>query len=104
MIDLPTLRLTWAEFKLLPEYSHSLPTGATAGKRWRRHQPYFDRKAAEASGPGWGDMPKEEARRLFSRVKIWIGEYGQPNGGGGMPVTWYRPIIICNSGEGLDHG
>lgn len=31
-----TLQLTQAEFDALPEYSESLPTGTTIGKRWKR--------------------------------------------------------------------
>lgn len=34
------VRLTEAEFYALPDYSCTLPTGTTIGKRWRRREPY----------------------------------------------------------------
>lgn len=38
-----TVRLTWAEFRALPEYSASAPTGATLGKRWKHNQNAYRR-------------------------------------------------------------
>jgi len=37
---LPVVELSDAEFDALPEYSCSLPTGTTIGKRWKRGEPY----------------------------------------------------------------
>lgn len=36
------VRLTEGEFNDLPNYSCSLPTGTTIGKRWKRREPYED--------------------------------------------------------------
>jgi len=35
--DKPRMVLTAAEFKALPEYSCSIPTGVVFGKMWKRH-------------------------------------------------------------------
>jgi hypothetical protein len=35
-------RLTQQEFKALPDYSASLPTGTTIGKQWKRRNDYYD--------------------------------------------------------------
>lgn len=35
-----TVYLTPAEVRALPEYSCTLPTGTTVGKKWKRHEPY----------------------------------------------------------------
>jgi hypothetical protein len=39
---LPELRMSYVEFKALPEYSATHPTGTTIGKRWRRHDGAHD--------------------------------------------------------------
>ena len=64
--------MTLAEFEGLLEYSCSLPTGTTAGKRWRRRVPYMHRP---------GDRPQ-----------WFMGEYGEPEGDQ-VPITW-REIFI----------
>lgn len=33
--------MSTAEFERLPEYSCTIPTGVTIGKRWRRREPYM---------------------------------------------------------------
>lgn len=38
------------EFRALPEYSCSVPSGVVVGKRWRRHEPY--RRAPTCDGRG----------------------------------------------------
>jgi hypothetical protein len=43
-----TVSLTLEEFKALPDYSCSVPTGVVVGKRWKRHQPYVRRGACLA--------------------------------------------------------
>lgn len=59
------LRLTPDEFLALPEYSRSLPTGTTIGKRWRRHEP----------------------------TRIWVGEYFDVGLEDQVGIRWYRPVI-----------
>ncbi|EUB97232.1 hypothetical protein PMI07_000808 [Rhizobium sp. CF080] len=48
--SLPPLHLTKAEFEALPEYSATLPTGTTGGKRWRRQDGAYDRRCEK---PTW---------------------------------------------------
>lgn len=38
--DFDWVILTRVEFHMLPEYSCTIPTGTTIGKRWRRREPY----------------------------------------------------------------
>ena len=61
--------MTMREFNELLEYSCSLPTGTTAGKRWKRGWPYM--------------QPRQS----------WhMGEYGHPQGDV-VPIIW-RLIFI----------
>lgn len=48
--SLPSLRITMQEFKRLPEYSATSPTGVTPGKRWRRHNGAYDQAFLRAGG------------------------------------------------------
>ena len=61
--------MTMCEFDMLPEYSCSIPTGTTAGKRWKRGWPYMQ-----------------------PRHSWQMGEYGQPEGVI-VPIIW-RSIFI----------
>lgn len=64
----PVLPLTRAEWDALLEYSFSLPTGTTPGKRWKR------------------DLGKEQ----------WaVGEYNPDgyNADGTIEINWYLPSI-----------
>lgn len=73
---LPRLRLTRAEFLALPEYSCSIPTGTTTGKRWRRLDGLFD-----------PNCPPNRRRWM-------IGEYGNVSADGKtIAIKWYRPIV-----------
>ena len=65
-------RLTPREFCSLLEYSASLPTGTTPGKRWKRLDGVHDRLCKD---PCWV-----------------VGEYGKPEGNS-VPIHWYRPVI-----------
>lgn len=40
MADLETIYYTKRAFQKLLDYSCSIPTGTTIGKRWKRHEPY----------------------------------------------------------------
>jgi hypothetical protein len=68
-----TLELTEYELKQLPEYSTTLPTGTTEGKRWRRAL--------------WHGEPE---------LGWVIGEYfrDQNTPPDKISIRWYRPIII----------
>lgn len=63
--------MTMSEFKGLLEYSHSLPTGTTTGKVWKRHM-------------NW-DKPKDP--------KVWwLGQYGEVQGTS-ILIHWYNIYI-----------
>lgn len=52
--SLEPMRLTPEQFKALPEYSSTNPTGTTPGKMWRRHDGVFDRAwRAQGGKPRW---------------------------------------------------
>jgi len=73
-----TLRLTQAELGELLEYSCSLPTGQTPGKRWKRNDNAY---RTPAQPPHWS-----------------IGEYGTPYPEGheyygDIPIRWYNVEI-----------
>lgn len=74
----PALLISKAEFDALPEYSATLPTGTTPGKRWKRHDGIFDQEFLAAGGkPFW-----------------LIGEYNPDDDGKGstIKVNWYIPV------------
>ncbi len=62
--------LTAAELKDLPEFSCSLPTGTTEGRRWKRNEAAYGRSPG-GSPPEW-----------------WVGEYGAA-ADGVVPITWH---------------
>lgn len=69
----PPIRMTRRALELLPEYTTSIPTGTTPGKRWRRDV-YWD-------GSEW-----------------WQGRYGKPypeghKHFGSIPIIWRRIIV-----------
>jgi hypothetical protein len=72
---LPAMHLTRAEFDAMDEYSATLPTGTTAGKKWKRHDGAYD---------------------LSCEKPIWIiGEY-DPDDDGKSPnikINWYIPVL-----------
>ncbi len=83
------LHLSRAEFDALPEYSCSLPTGTTPGKRWRRHDGAHDREFIAGGGkPVW-----------------WVGEYDPFDDGKGptIKINWYLPVIVV-PGSGMVSG
>ncbi len=74
----PVMRLTPTEFKALPEYSASVPTGVVLGKTWRRlngaHDPYF---LSIGGQPRW----------LIGRYEV------SEKGDKFCQIIYYRPII-----------
>jgi hypothetical protein len=71
------IQLTRRELHALDNYSCSLPTGTTAGKRWRRAVDYYRQDDNDA----W-----------------YLGEYGQPfptghEHEGQIPISW-TPILV----------
>lgn len=76
---LPPMYVTLRELEDLPEYSASLPTGTTPGKRWKRHA-------------GSGDL-------VFlaggGRPRWMIGQYdpaAKPSDPS-INIFWFRPVI-----------
>lgn len=84
--ELPILRLTPREFVRLLEYSASMPTGTTTGKRWRRLDGAHD-FAFKARG---------------GKARWVIGEYGavipaKARDVERIEVKWYRPVITVRA-------
>lgn len=76
---LPPLVLPLHEFQRMNEYSTSLPTETTPGKRWRKH--------CAAYWPAF--------IRLGGKPRWIIGEYdpqGDPKAKE-IGINWYRPVV-----------
>lgn len=86
VLSLKPMRFTVEAFDALPEYSHTLPTGQTPGKLWKR----------KARGRKPGDV-------YPGNTHLWvIGQYDprgptkNPSliGGESILVFWYRPVVV----------
>lgn len=105
------VRLTWAELKALPEYSCSLPTGTTIGKRWKKNQHAYHRPHADTcSAPHvheprgiicpciqpFGTMcPECLARYKMQRPSWFMGEYFEmPGNSAEVGIVWRRIVIL----------
>lgn len=78
------LHLTREEFAALPEYSCTLPTGTTPGKRWRAQMGFAD---PEGTKPRW-----------------YVGEYGAVSSDGrSIAINWYIPVMVI-PGSGMVSG
>lgn len=53
MKDWPVIRLTQSQLDGLPEYSCSIPTGTTIGKRWKRDVNAYPRGYGPHPPPYW---------------------------------------------------
>ena len=85
----PTVQLTKREFDELSEYSCTLPTGTTLGKRWKRdqnayrhpvcaHLHIFDgTREPDFRGPSW-----------------WMGEYVPDPDPKMVGIRWYKIEIV----------
>ena len=106
MAELSPMRLTPREFADLPEYSCSLPTGTTIGKRWKRLDGSHDRGFIAAGGkPRW--LIGEYVRNVVTSNRHVVGDFG-PNRAGPLinlrckvecqvEIRWYRPVIITTA-------
>jgi len=65
--------LTAAEFDELPEYSCSLPTGTTIGKKWKRKKVYTDESKGWLMGEYIPDADPKMVRIRWREVVIWQG-------------------------------
>lgn len=89
---LPPLRLTPREFRALPDYSGSLPTGTTPGKRWRRLDGAHDR---DCKDPCWmiGEYdPSAPTEKDIATAKAAGLPYPK-----NILIFWYRPIIVIRA-------
>lgn len=68
---LATVHLTKAEFDALGEYSTTLPTGTTIGKRWKRAKPW------DSKNPTW-----------------YLGEYVPGAFPGSVGIKWSHIILL----------
>jgi hypothetical protein len=102
MRDYPTYRLTASEFMALPEYSGSLPTGTTKGKRWKAQYSsgrwYIGEYGGERFVSAYGDEKHSKG----------VGDFDPRNPKGPLinhqcrvrcvvDITWYKPIIIVTA-------
>lgn len=79
----PTLKISQRDFDDLLEYSCSLPTGTTIGKRWKRNQSAYV-------------TPRKVLFGLITRrpkANWFIGEYVESKQGGMVDINWYKPSI-----------
>lgn len=79
MTKYPRERIKEKDFLNLLEYSTSIPTGATIGKRWRRHHQWKDKDGSIKST--W-----------------YIGEYVQDADPKMVGIKWTRPLIEKDDG------
>lgn len=70
------IKLTQAELDKLSEYSCSLPTGTTIGKRWKKNTNAY-RGLPEGTLPAW-----------------WIGEYVEDPDPEMIGITWTRVRLM----------
>lgn len=78
----PKLRMSPSEFLSLPEYSATLPTGTTPGKRWR------------AQHGAYAHLRRGEKRNL----RWLVGEYGEVSKDGkSIKINWYDPVIVIRA-------
>lgn len=81
----PFVRRTKAELAALPEYSCSLPTGTTIGKRWKRN------KIAYAGPPPGCRLPEG----AFVGPEWWMGEYHPSSEPDTIDIHW-SPILVVD--------
>lgn len=90
----PRLYLTPQQFEELPEYSCTMPTGTTPGKRWRRRDGAHDIAFIRRGGkPKWFVL--EYSLTGFDGIKAADNK---------IFILWYKPVIrIPNPGRSVQH-
>lgn len=83
------VRMTEAELLKLPEYSTSLPTGQTIGKRWRRDDNFMARRNVGHLHFFDGYLQPEDYG-----VRWVIGEYVSDTEPGYIGISWARVELI----------
>jgi hypothetical protein len=101
--SLPVMRLTPKEFKGLLEYSASLPTGTTPGKRWRRLNGAHDRAFIRRGGkPRWIIGQYDPDGLSVSEVQAMEDAGKRPPQ---IRIFWYRPVICMRAAtKEIAHG
>ncbi len=86
----PPIRLSRSALAALDEYSRTLPTGTTIGKRWKRNANdgrYFPIDV-------WG------LRFVFPVPPRWtMGEYAESALPGMVEILWYRVEVVEEEGK-----
>jgi hypothetical protein len=89
-LGLPPYRLTMEQFKRLPEYSASQPTGVIPGKTWRRHNGAHDPNFLRCGGrPRWVICRYENASPEMIRGKLTEM----------CATVMYRPVVTVKMGR-----
>ena len=89
---LPPLRLTKREFRELLDYSGSLPTGTTPGKRWRRLDGVFD---PDCEHPVWMVGEYDPTAPTSKEIEAMKARGEKPPTS--IKINWYRPIITIRA-------
>jgi hypothetical protein len=71
LVDETHAVMTRDAFEALPEYSCTIPTGTTIGKRWRRGEPY-----------------------VGTRLHWYLGEYVPCDLPGQTGITWREILLV----------
>ena len=95
LVDDRTAVMERADLEELPDYSCTLPTGTTIGKRWKRRRNYYDESKGWVMGeyapcaePGyvaivWRDvlLVEENEPSVWLRLRRWVTARLQRTGG-----------------------
>lgn len=93
---LPPLRLTPREFREMPDYSASFPTGTTPGKRWKRLDGAHDLNFRRTGGkPVW--MVGEYDPTAPTKVEIAAMKARGEKPPTSIKINWYRPVIVVRA-------
>lgn len=68
--------VTEREFRELPEYSCSLPTGQTIGKKWKRQKDYYDESKGWLMGEYIPDPDPEMVGIRWRDLVLWENAVG----------------------------
>lgn len=75
----PLVTMTPVELNALPEYSCSLPTGTTIGKRWRKRIPYYTNQPLQCwLVAEYVDHPDPNLTGIKWRQVVLVNRFGFP--------------------------
>jgi hypothetical protein len=98
--------LTQEEFDKMDEYSCSVPTGTTLGKRWKCKRDYFDASKGWLMGEYTAIVPDSRGNRFSDRVLIQWSEISirvELTPFGQHFDEWIRETDVELCGEGRCH-